>query len=171
MIRTFLTAGLAVALFAPTAMSQGPTTEEYTAPAVMVKSTQDIGLPKSNSSIDKADEPFDTTLLSETDGTFLNNLFDSVRVDFDFIGKRVMFMQPGHSVRFEHYKEGVFKYSENVGELNPQAVGKLYILSPDEKSYTGGYDAVVYSWMKILIPREKILWRVRKYSINEPARQ
>ncbi|MCM1504669.1 MAG: hypothetical protein NC127_05685 [Muribaculum sp.] len=98
------------------------------------------------------------TPMDDEEGEILNELFDSVRGDFDFKGKKIAFMGGGLPlISFDDYVEGIFRNSKCETDLNSNAVGWLYLFSDEEIKDSCGFDAAVYSWMKIRLSREKIL--------------
>lgn len=99
-------------------------------------------------------------VVNAEDGRFLNELFDSVRGDFDFIGKKIYL---NHSLIIADYIDNLFSYSSPDDDgWHPQAKGSLYIFTPEEKDATGGIDAAIYSWMKIHVSKDDVVKRLRK---------
>mgnify|MGYP001074352993 FL=1 len=98
--------------------------------------------------------------LNEEDGRFLNELFESERDDFDFVGKKVYL---NHSASISDYIDKMFSYSSPDDDgWHPQAKGILYIFTPEEKESTEGIDAAIYSWMKIHVSKDDVVKRLRK---------
>ena len=99
-------------------------------------------------------------VVNAEDGRFLNELFDSERGDFDFIGKKIYL---NHSASISDYIDKLFSYSSPDDDgWHPQAKGILYIFTPEEKESTGGIDAAIYSWMKIKVSKDDVVKRLRK---------
>lgn len=92
--------------------------------------------------------------LDDEDGAFLNDLFDDVRGDYLFGGKKVAFDYSGWIVGKEDYFE-MHKKSRK-GENVPCQRGDLLIFDERQKEESGGYDAVILYWFKIL-PRISII--------------
>ncbi|HZK25959.1 MAG TPA: hypothetical protein VFD00_00255 [Thermoclostridium sp.] len=98
------------------------------------------------------------SLLNETEGKYLNRIFETSRKDFDFINKKIGFLT-GSSGTIQSSKEHYFDMQEqhSTNENSPCDNGTLYIFNASQKGELGGYDAAIVYWSKFLIPVEKVV--------------
>ena len=110
--------------------------------------------------LDKMDVD-DSILSNSHESDFLNEVFKDSRNDFDFTGKRIGFFKNGsaESSRKDYFNMHKKHFSD---ENSPCDKGKLYIFDETEKEESGGYDAVIVYWSKLVIPKEKLLKRLTK---------
>ncbi len=90
-----------------------------------------------------------TYLLTTNEATSLNSIFSKESKDFDFNGKSIAFAVGTTGTQIEN-KNGFFeKYINPVIEGKNKNVCSLIVLTKEEKSKSGGFDAVVMSPAKI----------------------
>jgi len=102
-------------------------------------------------------------LLNETEGAYLNRIFETTRNDFDFINKEIGFLTGSSGTKKsskEHYFDMQEKYSNNKN--SPCDNGILYIFNAAQKAESGGYDGAIVYWSKFLIPVEKVVKRLKE---------
>lgn len=105
----------------------------------------------------------DSLLLNETEGAYLNRIFETTRKDFDFVNKKIGFLTGSSGTRKsnkEHYFDMQEKHSNN--ENFPCDNGTLYIFNTAQKEASDGYDGVIVYWTKFVIPIEKIINRLKE---------
>jgi len=102
----------------------------------------------------------DNLLLNETEGAYLNRIFETTRKDFDFIDKKVGFIMIGGENDKNRYFDMQEKHS--INESYPRDNGTLYIFDTTQKAESGGYDAAIVYWSKFVIPIEKVVKRLKK---------
>ena len=87
-------------------------------------------------------------VVNPEDVQFLNELFDSVRGNFDFNNKKILIR--GLSVRdsldIKSYKECIHDYLKHRPHLSDRARGKLIIYTAKEKIKHNGFDAIINQW-------------------------
>jgi hypothetical protein len=90
-----------------------------------------------------------TYLLTTNEATSLNSIFSKQSKDFDFRGKSIAFAVGTTGTQIEN-KNGFFeKYINPVIEGKNKNVCSLIVLTKEERSKSGGFDAVVMSPAKI----------------------
>ncbi len=105
----------------------------------------------------------DNLLLNETEGVFLNKIFETTRKDFDFTNKKIGFLTGSSGTKKSsknHYFEMHEKHSKDAN--SPCDNGILYIFTVEQKSESGGYDAAIVYWSKFLVPIEKVVSRLKE---------
>lgn len=105
----------------------------------------------------------DSTLLNSYESVFLNEVFkDSLKM-FDFTGKRIAFFKGGSA---ESSKKDYFNMHKKhlSNENSPCDNGNLYIFDEAEKKESGGYDAVIVYWSKFVVPKKKLVKRLKSIS-------
>lgn len=100
----------------------------------------------------------DNLLLSKIEGAYLNEIFETARKDFDFANKKVGFYtgsSGGTKSSKKHYLDMQEKHS--VDENYPCDNGTLYIFNAEQKRDSGGYDAAILYWSKVLLPVQQMI--------------
>lgn len=94
-----------------------------------------------------------TPLLNVEESQFLQRYLQPVAGDFDFSNKKVAFVE-GPAGRNLSDKMQYFKKIEE--RLDDSKVVSMVIpLTPEEKEASGGYDAIITSWVKVFSKRSK----------------
>lgn len=92
--------------------------------------------------------------LNLTESKFLNEYLSDRRNEFDFTNKKIIFVT-GNSGNFIKDKSDYFKnVRERIG-TNSRIGSDIIVLTEDEKIKSGGYDAIVTYWIKVLTERRK----------------
>ena len=104
----------------------------------------------------------DDSLLNETEGAYLNSIFENTRKDFNFINKKVGFIMISGENGKNHYFNMHEKHS--INENYPCDNGTLYILDITQKAESGGYDAAIVYWSKFVIPIEEVVKKLKNKS-------
>lgn len=89
--------------------------------------------------------------LSEKEVEHLNNSFETSRNDFDFQNKKIGFIS-GNNGKTKTNKDDYFIFANSSEQK-----GSLIIFNDQEKIYSGGYDAVIVYWSKVLQKRMTII--------------
>lgn len=110
-------------------------------------------------------ETKENLLLNETEGAYLNEIFIATRKDFNFIDKKIGFFT-GSSGATRSNKEDYFNMQKrhSVNENYPCDNGTLYIFNTEQKMESGGYDAAIVYWSKFVVPIEKVIKRLKRYT-------
>ncbi len=100
-----------------------------------------------------------TYLLTKDEAISLNSIFSEERKDFDFNGKLVGFTVGTTGTQIENKRVFFEKYINPAVNGQDKNVCSLIILNEEEKSKSGGFDAVVMSPAKIFTKehREKLI--------------
>ncbi|MCF1750777.1 hypothetical protein [Mariniradius sediminis] len=97
--------------------------------------------------------------LSIYEGKYLNEIFKENLNGFDFIGKKVGFLHRGNvSNKSEYFGELKERFCRKDTPIGGSA---LYVFDSVQKSESGGYDAAVVYWSKVLIPNEKLVKKLK----------
>lgn len=100
----------------------------------------------------------DNFLLNEVESAFLNKIFKSTRKDFNFIDKKVAFIEIGGEKGKNCYFDMQKKHANDT--KYPCDNGILYIFNSIQKIESGGYDAAIVYWSKFLLPIENVIERL-----------
>ena len=103
----------------------------------------------------------DSSLLNYYESAYFNLIFEKSRKDFDFTDKKIGFIT-GSSGKTKSSKASYFKLEKDRFNSNysPNG-GTLYIFDEAQKEESGGYDAAITYWSKILIPIEDVVKRLK----------
>lgn len=100
-------------------------------------------------------------LLNPSESTYFNALFENSRQDFDFSNKKIGFLRGSNgstlSNKFNYFKDEKDRYKRNLTITQ----SSLEIFNAEQKKRSGGYDAVIVSWSKVLVPIDKMVDRLR----------
>lgn len=89
--------------------------------------------------------------LNEKEAEFLNTSFDNTRKDFDFRNKKIGFIT-GNLGKTKTNKDDYFKSTKSL-----ENKGNLLIFTEQEKTESGGFDAVILYWNKVLQKRKRLI--------------
>ena len=100
----------------------------------------------------------DDLLLNKTEGRYLNRIFETTRNDFDFVNKKIGFLT-GSSGTKKSSKEFYFDmHDKHFTNPNlPCDNGIIYIFNAEQKVESGGYDAAIVYWSKVVVPIDKVI--------------
>ncbi|MEY5049942.1 MAG: hypothetical protein RLZZ175_3301 [Bacteroidota bacterium] len=102
--------------------------------------------------------------LTLQESKFLNNYLLDLRLSFDFTGKQIIFVtNPSGeriSTKTEYFSEiknwnTQFRNETILSESNKKIATTLIILSEKEKIESGGYDAILTYWVKVVTESRK----------------
>ncbi len=99
--------------------------------------------------------------ISKHEAEFLNTYLSEQRGNFDFTGKKIAFVT-GSSGSKMGTKSEYFKNIVQYKKENAKVVSSIVVLTEDEKQKSGGYDAVVSYWVKIILDRKKIIEKLKE---------
>ena len=92
--------------------------------------------------------------LTKYEAEYFNNEFKDWRKGFDFKDKRVAFLTGStankHLTKSDYFKEVKSRLKDNYGMTH----SALY-LTEEEKLKSGGYDAIIVSWVKLLTDKRR----------------
>lgn len=98
----------------------------------------------------------DSLLLNYYESAYFNLIFEKSRKDFDFTDKKIGFIT-GSSGKTKSSKASYFKLEKDRFNHNysPNG-GTLYIFDEAQKKESGGYDAAIVYWSKVLLRQEDL---------------
>ena len=94
-----------------------------------------------------------SSTLNEYEGRYLNCIFNIDAQEFNLVGKKVGFL--GSKIYYFTSSRSPDHNSTTVGGSS------LYILDSTQKVESGGYDAAITYWNKILLPIEYVVERLK----------
>jgi hypothetical protein len=95
-------------------------------------------------------------ILNEYEGKYLNFIFKTDSLDFNLVGKKVVFLGSKMAF-FKDERDWFYRgYENGVGGTT------LYIFNVEQKEESDGYDAAIVYWSKFVIPVEKVIKRLKK---------
>jgi hypothetical protein len=114
-----------------------------------------------------------TYLLTTNEATTLNSIFSKDRKDFDFNGKVIGFTVGTTGNLIENKKNFFEKYINPVVNGQDENVCSLIVFSKEEKSNSGGFDAIVMSPAKIFTKehRDKLITGLSEITISLQERE
>ena len=105
-------------------------------------------------------------LLNCYEGVYLNAIFKDCLKGFDFTGKKVGFIHSGaKSDKQEYFSNVKGRYHSNS---TPVGGSSLYIFDATQKKESGGYDVAIVYWSKFLLPVDKVVKKLKKYTPHSP---
>lgn len=101
-------------------------------------------------------------LLNDYESAYINMILKKSRKGFDFKDKKVGFIT-GSSGKTISNKQNYFNMQKkSLADKNiPCDNGILYIFDENQKKESGGYDAAIVYWSKVLIPAKDIVKRLK----------
>ncbi|MBV2227177.1 MAG: hypothetical protein KUL85_09995 [Sphingobacterium mizutaii] len=103
-----------------------------------------------------------SSLLNSSESTYFNVFFENTRKDFNFTNKKIGFIT-GSNGRTLSNKINYFRTEKGRFERHETPNNNaLYIFDLDQKKRSGGYDAVIVYWSKVLIPIDKMVERLKR---------
>jgi hypothetical protein len=105
-------------------------------------------------------------LLTELEGQYFNALYQVEEKEFNLSGKKVGFLT-GNTGKTKTNKKMYFIAERHRLNSNysPNA-GTLYIFTAEQKTESGGYDAAIVYWSKILLTVEQVIKRLKKETLE-----
>jgi hypothetical protein len=102
-----------------------------------------------------------SSLLNSYESEYFNIIFKNARNTFDFKDKKVGFIT-GSSGKTQSNKKQYFDLErDRFHRKYTPSGGTLYIFNEVQKEESGGYDAVIVYWSKVLIPAKDLPKRLR----------
>ena len=93
-------------------------------------------------------------LLNCYESAYFNVIFKNSLNDFNFTGKKVGFIKAGGKRdKADYFKGEKDRFNRNYTTNG----GTLYIFDAEQKEQSGGYDAAIVYWSKILIPIKDVI--------------
>ena len=102
----------------------------------------------------------DSPLLNSHESAFLNVIFKDSLKGYDFTNKKVGFIKISGEKGKIHYFDIQKKHF--VNENYPCDNGTLYIFNAVQKEESGGYDAAIVYWSKMLLPAKDVIKRLKE---------
>lgn len=109
-----------------------------------------------------------SNLLNREEAAYLNNALQNNRGDFNFEDKQVAFIT-GSSGAIIVTKETYFEeYAKSSDDRRVASNMFMVLLTKDEKTTSGGYDALVFTWVKVAFSnkqKQKIIERLKEQTM------
>lgn len=103
--------------------------------------------------------------INNDEARFLNSYLTDTKNVFDFSGKKIAFIT-GSSGSKVGTKNEYFREVKKRDLNNSKIATSFIILTDDEKLQSGGYDAIITYWVKILIDNKRKKKIVNKLKIS-----
>lgn len=95
--------------------------------------------------------------LNNYESEYFNAVFKNNREDFDFTGKQVAFITGSNAGTMSN-KQSYFDDERKRFEGKSSMVSShLYVFNAEEKKQSGGYDAVIVYWSKVLASHKHLI--------------
>jgi len=94
--------------------------------------------------------------LNGYESDYFNALYAETRKDFDFTGKKIGFITGSNGKTLSSKKEYFIKEYNRFKNNESPNDGQLYVFSTIQKEESGGYDAVIVYWCKVLLRVEDL---------------
>lgn len=102
-----------------------------------------------------------SVFLNNYESDYFNEVFKSSRNEFDFTDKKVGFIKGSNAGKISNKKEYFDcekkRYANDLSITNSQ----IYIFNKEEKVQSGGYDAVIVSWSKVVVSHKSLVKMLR----------
>ena len=97
--------------------------------------------------------------LNKHEADYFNKSLEKQRKNFDFKNKKVAFAYGNFGKSMISKKEYFDEWGRDYFKNDIHVANILYTLNSEEKELSGGYDAIIISWAKVIRPkdREKIV--------------
>jgi hypothetical protein len=100
-------------------------------------------------------------LLNCYESAYFNVLFEKNRKNFDFTDKKIGFIT-GSNGKTKSSKANYFALEKDRFNRNYTSNGgTLYIFDAVQKEVSGGYDAAIVYWSKVLVPAKDVAKRLK----------
>ena len=100
----------------------------------------------------------ESPILNKCESEYFNIIFQCSRKEFDFTDKKIGFiLRGGKSNKKEYFDKERDRFTRNY---SPNG-GTLYIFDEIQKEESGGYDAAIVYWSKMLIPVKDVVKRLK----------
>lgn len=106
-----------------------------------------------------------SALLNKEESAYLNNALQNNRGDFNFENKQVAFIVGSSGNTIVTKKEYFEKYAKPSDDRRVASNRFMVLLTKEEKAASGGYDALVFTWMKVAFSnkqKQKIIERLKE---------
>ncbi|PSR55816.1 hypothetical protein AHMF7605_21100 [Adhaeribacter arboris] len=99
--------------------------------------------------------------LNRYESELLNEYLKNHKGNFDFTNKNVVFVT-GSSGSIIATKKSYFTNIKDWNKKNSRIATSLIVLSEEEKVESGGYDAMVTYWVKVLGSKRKVIKKIKQ---------
>lgn len=101
-------------------------------------------------------------LLNDYESAYINMILKKSRKGFDFKDKKVGFITGSSGKTISNKKNYFNMQKKSLENKNvPCDNGILYIFDENQKKESGGYDAAIVFWSKVLIPTKDVVKRLK----------
>ena len=108
-------------------------------------------------------------LLNKYESEYFNFLYKDFREDFNFTEKKIGFLHDlSPSDKKEYFDQEKERFKQGVTTNN----GKLYVFDEKQKEISGGYDAAIVYWCKMIISKDELTKRLKyKYGYGKQKKE
>ncbi len=107
----------------------------------------------------------DDTYLNSFESDYFNFIFQDIRGEFDFTGKKIGFVTGnGHSIVSKKSYFDIEKSRKERGYSTNQA--SLHLFNKSEIETSGGYEGFVLYWVKAFFKSESLPRKLKEYDSN-----
>lgn len=99
-------------------------------------------------------------LLNCCESAYFNVIFESSRQDFDFTNKKIGFITGSNGGTISNKASYFSLERDRFNRNNTTNGGTLYIFNAEQKEQSGGYDAAIMYWSKVLVPINDVVRRL-----------
>lgn len=89
-------------------------------------------------------------------------IFEKSRQNFDFTNKKIGFITGSNGRTLSNKNDYFRTEKDRLTRKQSPNNNTLYIFDKDQKKRSGGYDAAIVYWSKILVPIDDIISRLRR---------
>lgn len=111
--------------------------------------------------------------LNQYEVQYFNQVLENQRKrsDFDFSGKLIGFTYGNFGKGLHSKREYFDKWGKEYFRKNSNVSNQLFVLTEEEKYNSGGYDAIIVSWSKIMLSskdKNKIIRKLKEKTAANP---
>jgi len=105
----------------------------------------------------------DSPILNKYESEFLNYYFKDKGDTFNFINKKLVFITGSNGSKISNKVEYFNSIRKWQNDSNSKIVTTVFQFTPEQKEESGGYDAIVTFWVKILLPsrKQEIIYKLK----------
>jgi len=97
----------------------------------------------------------DSPILNKYESEFLNYYFKDIGGTFNFINKKIVFITGSSGSKISNKIEYFDSIRKWQNDYNSKITTSVIQFTPEQKEESGGYDAIVTYWVKLLLPSRK----------------
>ncbi len=105
-----------------------------------------------------------SSILNKYEGDYLSLTTRRLRKQFDFTNRKIAFITGPSGTKISCKKEYFNTDRDRCSNNYSPTCGRLYVFNEKQKEESGGYDAAIVYWCKVLLKADQITARLRKSS-------